>query len=191
MKYSPILSVLFLACSVFAVDSAESRLEHRSASEAYTEPELGISFPSEAGPFRKQEVIRSFNPLIGTTIRYADREGHCADIYIYSLPDAETVSDAVLESHFQNVKKAILSLPSKGRRVTASVLRREVPLSVSGKKAGYTAVFRLTFSGSDSQDSILSMVSVKDRIVKLRMTCEESLAEKFSGAVLPLLAVNP
>ena len=114
MKYSPIFSVLVLACSVFAVDSAESRLEHRSAAEAYIEPELGVSFPAEAGPFRKQEVIRSFNPLIGTTIRYADREGHCADIYIYALPDGEkSISDRALASHFEEVKKAILSLPSK------------------------------------------------------------------------------
>lgn len=186
MKYPPIFALLCLACSAFAADTQKSKLEHRSVSEAYTEPEIGIVFPAEIGPFRKQEVIRSFNPMIGTTIRYADGQGHCADIYVYALPE-ETVTDDVLAEHFRNVKNTILSLPSKGRRVKTAVLLSENPIVSSGRNAGYSAVFELSFSDHEPKKSILSMTSVRNRIVKLRMTCEDASAKEFSDAVLPLL----
>ena len=54
--------------------------ERRPAQESYLDEETGVILPARIGAFRKTEVVRNFNPLIGTVIRYADSDGCSADI---------------------------------------------------------------------------------------------------------------
>ena len=47
----------------------ESLYERRPARESYVDGETGVTLPPRIGRFRKTEVVRNFNPLIGTVVR--------------------------------------------------------------------------------------------------------------------------
>ena len=74
MRFQPsrliILFLFSLACILQAVET-----ERHSFREAYADPDTGISFPAEIGSYRKTEVVRNFNPLIGTGHPGAERHG--------------------------------------------------------------------------------------------------------------------
>ena len=167
---------------------AAPTVEHRAVSESYEEPEIKIVFPAEIGKFRKNEVSRSFNPMIGTKIRYSDADGYCADIFIYSLPvDAKTVSPTMLEEHYKTVKAAILDLSSRTPSVKKVTLPSEK--SIFDKKIGstvYTAAFLLSWNSGKEQTSTMTLFSYKGKVIKLRISCTGDDAEQFSNAVLKI-----
>lgn len=176
-----ILTFLFLVIAGFC--SAADPVEHRAVSDSYLEPGINVAFPAVAGVFRKNEVSRSFNPMIGTKIRYSDKEGYCADIYIYSLPVGEKeLSTAVLNTHYDEVKNAILALATKGFSLKKVVLAEEKKEAVNGLKI-YSAEFRLTWTGGKEQNSFLKLFLYKGQVVKLRMSCSKESAEIFAAEI--------
>ena len=188
-----ICSVLLLVFCVFAETA-----EHRPAGEHYLDPEIKVTFPAEIRNFRKQEVIRSFNPMVGTTIRYSDSDGNCADVYIYLHPKAELeISEAQLELHFQELKKAVLSLPEKGMSVKKSEMIRESGIRIaqpSGKQNlvnGHQAVFWITTEGNVAQLSHLILFPFRGKIIKLRMSCDETKASEFTAGIISAFFGTP
>lgn len=177
---------LFLILFTAGFASAAEPVEHRSSAESYTDPETKAVFPAEAGVFRKQEVIRSFNPMIGTTIRYTNQDGDCADIYIYTLPESsEPPSDELLRKHYQTLKTAILNLPSKGITVKEVKLAEFRELKDQQKKVfACSAEFQITWNDGTTQCSILQLAWYQKKIIKLRMTCSRKNAENFSKTIL-------
>ena len=177
----------FLFLSIGACLAAPA-VEHRAVSESYEEPEIKIVFPAEIGKFRKNEVSRSFNPMIGTKIRYSDADGYCADIFIYSLPvDAKTISSAMLDEHYKTVRTEILHLSSRSASVKKVTLPSEK--SVFDKKIGstvHTAAFLLSWNSGAEQTSTMTLFSYKGKIIKLRMSCTGEDAEQFSNAILKI-----
>lgn len=177
-----ILPVLFFmtAWLSFAADP----IQHRSASEAYVDPDLKVSFPADAGTFRKNEVSRSFNPMIGTKIRYSAGDGACADIYIYSLPNAEQkINSDILKKHFEEAKKAVLGLPAKGLSMKQVVLSAE-KCENRGNLQIYSADFILTWNDGSSQSSSMKLFPSREKIVKLRISGTKDHAEQFSTVIV-------
>ena len=186
MKSFPIL--LFLIFSMGFCFAAEP-VEHRPSSEAYTDPEIKIAFPAKAGNFHKKEVFRSFNPMIGTTIRYADPKGDCADIYIYSLPiDKKDFSQKIVQEHFEEVKKAILGLPSKGESLKSVSLSGEQVKAKNGTQV-YSAEFQMVWADGIKQVSYLKIFFFHDKIIKLRITGEPDHAESFANEILKIFSL--
>ena len=94
--------------------------ERRPAQESYLDEETGVTLPARIGAFRKTEVVRNFNPLIGTVIRYADTDGCSADIYIYSLTGSgRIISAESARVHFDSIRHAILQLLFGNRNILA------------------------------------------------------------------------
>lgn len=182
-----ILTLLFLVIAGFSY--AADPVQHRSASEVYTDPDLKISFPANAGSFRKNEVSRSYNPMIGTKIRYSDPSGLCAaDIYIYASPDGENViSDGMLKKHYEELKSAILGLPGKGLSLKKVSLTGEKKRNLKGLQV-YSADFQMTWEDGLPQSSSLYLFSYKGKIVKLRISGAGKEAEAFSGMILKIFS---
>ena len=176
---------LFLILFTVGFACAAEPVEHRSSAEPYTDLETKAVFPAEAGVFRKQEVIRSFNPMIGTTIRYANQDGDCADIYIYTLPDSsDTPSNERLLEHYRTLKTAILGLPSKEISVKEVKLAGFRELKDKQKRFfAYSAEFQIIWNDGTTQSSILQLAWYQKKIIKLRMTCSRKNAETFSRTI--------
>lgn len=163
---------------------AASTVEHRSASEPYVDPELKISFPAKAGVFQKNEVSRSYNPMIGSKIRYSDHDGYCADIFLYSLPKkSNTITQAELEAHYKTVKDAILKLGDQSSSIKSVTLLEE-DKRIKYKWMVHTAVFQIMWSTGSTQITTLKIFAYKGKIVKLRMSCKRNDAEYFAGEIL-------
>ena len=165
---------------------AAPTVEHRSVSESYEDPEIKVVFPAKVGKFRKNEVSRSYNPMIGTKIRYSDVDGYCADVFIYTLPvDEKTISAAMLDEHYKTVKTAILDLSSRSKTIKKVSLEKETKV-VDGNigSAVYTASFLLSWDSGSDQTTTLKLFSCKGKIIKLRMSCAGNDAEQFSSAIL-------
>ena len=176
-----LLTLLFLCMTGFSF--AAEPVEHRSVSESYLDPEINITFPADAGNFRKNEVSRSFNPMIGTKIRYSDPDGYCADVYIYTLPDAEKeISEAVMKAHSQEVKTAILDLSSKGLSLKKVSLISEKTESMNGLQV-YSAEFQLTWADGKHQVSFLKLFAYNGKVIKLRASCSGKSAEIFTSEI--------
>lgn len=144
--------------------------ERRPAQESYLDEETGVTLPARIGAFRKTEVVRNFNPLIGTVIRYADSDGCSADIYIYSLTGSgRTVSADSARVHFDSIRHAILRLPQKSKQVSEVIPQREAALNVPPNIAGHTAAFRINIAG-DFRNSELAVFPFRDKIIKLRIS---------------------
>lgn len=161
-------------------------VSHRPVSEAYVDPEIKVAFPSVSGGFRKQEVIRSFNPLIGTTIRYSDTEGHCADVYLYRLPnDEKGITKQLLQAHLEELKTAILGLSSKSNLVKEVKLLDvgEVPLQGS-KSTLFVQSYRIVLEDKTVQYSFLYLFPFQNRIVKIRVTGKKAAAKQFQTELL-------
>ena len=186
------LLIIFLAAAAVFCE-ASVKTEHRSAEEAYLEPEINISFPAMINKFRKQEVVRSYNPLLGTTIRYTDPNGNCADIYIYLHPENEkNVTAESLKTHYQEIKQAILELPSKGVSVKKSELLRESGIKIFPDQkrgdfiSGYQAAFWISTDENIAYISHLTVFPYKEKMIKMRMSCDENTAAEFSLKVIQL-----
>jgi hypothetical protein len=167
--------------------------EHRPAGEIYLDPEINIAFPASISRFRKKEVIRSFNPMIGTTVRYTDPDGNCADVYIYLHPESEKkITEESLKSHFAVVKQTILYLPSKGASVKKSELLRESGIKIFPDQkttesiSGYQAAFWISTGENVAYISHLMIFPFKEKIIKLRMSCDENTAAGFSMEIFKL-----
>ena len=182
------VTLLLLAIAAFC--SAAEPVEHRAVSESYLDPEIKVAFPANAGIFRKNEVSRSFNPMIGTKIRYSDKDGYCADVYIYSLPDTEKgIPPAVLKAHYDEIKAAVLNLSSKGLSLKNVSMTNEKTESLNGLQV-YSAEFRLTWTGGKIQNSFLKLFVYQGKIIKIRMSCAKSNAETFASEILALFPIK-
>ena len=169
MRFQPsrliILLLLFLA---WILQAAE--MERHPFRDAYADPDTGISFPAEIGSYRKTEVVRNFNPLIGTVIRYFDTDGGCADIYIYSLDSSKTkISGENFLKHYDHLKKTIQNLSKKTSHVTdiktlGEAIYQKPPL-VSGRQV----FFRMKI-GEELHNSDLTVFPYADKIVKIRIS---------------------
>ena len=178
------LTLLILLAA--GISSAADPVEHRSASEAYTDPETKIAFPAAAGKFRKKEVSRSFNPMIGTTIRYTDPDGYCADVYLYSLPvEKKELSQQLIQKHFQEVKNAVLNLVSKGLALKKVTLTGEKMENRNGIPV-YSAEFLLSWSDGITQRSFLKLFFFRGKIIKFRISSDPEHAETFSNEILKI-----
>ena len=185
----PLLSLCSLLLIVFC-GFAETA-EHRPVAEAYFDPELKLTFPANIREFRKLEVIRSLNPMIGTTVRYSDPAGNCADVYFYMHPESDKeISETQLNTHYQDVKEAIFSLPSKGISVKKVELIRESKIKLGShtdpKKCiiGYQALFWIITKENIAQNSTLILFPFRGRIIKLRMTCDETKSTEFFHGII-------
>ncbi len=178
-----LLLFLMLGITGFAVNAEPA--EHRPADESYIEPELKIVFPAKAGVFRKQEIIRSFNPMIGTTIRYSNLKGDCADVYLYTSPDGvKEISNEVLNTHFRELIAAILHLPEKGIAVKeVKLIEQKKLLDKKNHPFGCSAEFQIIWEDGSAQTSILQLAAYQKKIIKLRMTCSKVHAETFSKVI--------
>lgn len=175
-----LILILLCFCSGF---SFAAEPEHRPSGEAYPDPEIKVVFPAEIASFRKQEVIRSYNPLIGTAVRYADDNGNCADIYIYTSWE----ENGTFEQHFQSAKKAVLDLPTKGFSVKKVSLLKDLEIQFTPENTGKRAEFLITFSEDDSQVfSFLQLFLYREKIIKIRLSCDEKSANEFFGKVQKL-----
>ena len=88
--------------------------ERRPFLEDYVDADTGVRLPPRIGNYRKNEVVKNFNPMIGTVIRYADPQGNCADVYIYSLDtsnletwDATPIENEQLDLLYQRMNSMI------------------------------------------------------------------------------------
>ena len=169
MRFQPsrmiILFLLSLACILQAAET-----ERHSFREAYADPDTGVSFPAEIGCYRKTEVVRSFNPRIGTVIRYVDSDGGCADIYIYSLDSSKAkVSGESFRKHYDHLRKTIQNLSKKTSHVTdiktlGEAIYQKPPL-VSGRQV----FFRMKIAG-ELHNSDLTVFPYADKIIKIRIS---------------------
>ena len=178
--------LILLSGLLLSAGFAESKVEHRTASDSYTAPEVNVSFPADIGSFRKNEVSRSYNPMIGTKIRYSDPEGFCADVYIYSLPDGKKeISPAALKKHYDELKQAILALSSQGLSLKNVTLSGEKTENRSGLQV-YSANFQLVWSDGKTQESSLTLFAYKGQIIKLRVSSAKENANLFADAIIKL-----
>lgn len=148
----------------------ESLYERRPARESYVDGETGVTLPPRIGRFRKTEVVRNFNPLIGTVVRYSDPDGNCGDVYIYSLSGAErTLTQADARAHFRTIHRAIVNLPKKSSQVTEVLPLEEKDLNEPPNVFGRSALFRIRIAG-DFRTSELTVFPFGSKIVKLRIS---------------------
>jgi len=144
--------------------------ERRPFKEEYVDADTGVKLPPRIGDYKKNEVVRNFNPLIGTVVRYADSQGNCADIYIYSLDSSNLdVSPQAALEHFKEIKHAIENLPKRHSHVKEVIPQGEEPLKHPPNVFGRTASFRLNIAG-DLRNSELAVFPFKRKIVKIRVS---------------------
>ena len=162
-----IFLLLTLSASAF---SAAAKQEHHPFREEYADPDTGIRFPPEIGCYRKTEVVRNFNPLIGTVIRYADADGGCADIYIYSLDSSgKMISGENFLAHYRNLRKTIENLPKKTPHVSDVKTLGDVIFQKKPKVSGRQVFFRMNIGGT-LHNSDLTVFPFADKIVKIRIS---------------------
>ena len=142
--------------------------ERRPFLEEYVDADTGVRLPPRIGNYKKNEVVKNFNPMIGTVIRYADSQGNCADVYIYSLDTSNLdVSQKAAEAHFKEIKQAVENLPKRLGHVKEVVPLGEEPLKRPPKVLGRSASFRLSIAG-DLRISELAVFPFKRKIIKIR-----------------------
>ena len=142
--------------------------ERRPFLEDYVDADTGVRLPPRIGNYRKNEVVKNFNPMIGTVIRYADPQGNCADVYIYSLDTSNLdVTQKAAEAHFKEIKQAIENLPQHLGHVKEVVSLGEEALKRPPKVQGRCASFRLSIVG-DLRISELAVFPFKRKIIKIR-----------------------
>ena len=159
------LLLLTFACMLQAVET-----EHHPFREAYSDQDTGVRFPAEIGSYRKTEVVRNFNPLIGTVIRYVDSDGGCADIYIYSLDSSKAkISSENFRKHYAHLKKTIENLSKKTSHVsdikTLDEVMYQKPPHISGRQVFYRMKI-----GGELHNSDLTVFPYEDKIVKIRIS---------------------
>ncbi len=157
--------------------------ERRPFLEEYVDADTGVRLPPRIGNYRKNEVVKNFNPLIGTVIRYADPQGNCADIYIYSLDSAnQVVSEKAALTHFREIKQAIENLPKRLGHVKEVQALGEEALRCPPKVAGRCATFRLNIIG-ELRISELAVFPFRQKIIKIRASTSPcSSKEEFHYA---------
>ena len=174
--------------------------ERRPFLEEYVDADTGVRLPPRIGNYRKNEVVKNFNPLIGTVIRYADPQGNCADIYIYSLDSTnQVVSEKAALTHFREIKQAIENLPKRlGHDGYGNACWRRSPkrlghvkevqalgeeaLRCPPKVAGRCATFRLNIIG-ELRISELAVFPFRQKIIKIRASTSPcSSKEEFHYA---------
>lgn len=166
-----LFSVLLpFAASGAAAEPGEPLYERRPALENYVDADTGATLPAQIGRFKKTEVIKNFNPLIGTVVRYSDPDGDCADIYIYSLSGSgQTVLPDTARAHFETICRAIINLPKKSSQVSEVIPLGEKALEHPPKVLGQSASFRINIAG-DFRNSELAVFPFGSKIVKLRIS---------------------
>ena len=157
--------------------------ERRPFLEEYVDADTGVRLPPRIGNYRKNEVVKNFNPLIGTVIRYADPQGSCADIYIYSLDSTnQVVSEKAALTHFREIKQAIENLPKRLGHVKEVQALGEEALRCPPKVAGRCATFRLNIIG-ELRISELAVFPFRQKIIKIRASTSPcSSKEEFHYA---------
>jgi len=164
--------------------AGSTETERRPFPEDYIDADTGVRFPPAIGVYRKNEVVRNFNPLIGTVVRYADMDGNCADVYIYALESGGgKITDAAVRSHFSEIRKAIENLPKKSTHVSDVQTLGEEPLRYPPHVFGRTASFRMNIAG-DLRNSELAVFPFGNRIVKIRISSSPYSSgenNRFSG----------
>ena len=162
------LMILFLFSIAWILQAAET--ERHPFREAYADPDTGVRFPAEIGSYRKTEVVRNFNPLIGTVIRYVDSDGGCADIYIYSLDSSKAkVSGESFRKHYDHLKKTIQNLSKKTSHVSDIKTLGESKYQKSPLVSGCQVFFRMKI-GEELHNSDLTVFPYADKIVKIRIS---------------------
>ena len=160
-----------ICCAVYGMAlfaAPDPVYERRPFLEEYVDADTGVRLPPRIGNYRKNEVVKNFNPMIGTVIRYADSQGNCADVYIYSLDTSNLdVSRKAAEAHFKEIKQVIESLPKRLGHVKEVVPLGEEALKRPPKVDGRCASFRLSIVG-DLRISELAVFPFKRKIVKIR-----------------------
>ena len=157
--------------------------ERRPFLEEYVDADTGVRLPPRIGNYRKNEVVKNFNPLIVTVIRYADPQGNCADIYIYSLDSTnQVVSEKAALTHFREIKQAIENLPKRLGHVKEVQALGEEALRCPPKVAGRCATFRLNIIG-ELRISELAVFPFRQKIIKIRASTSPcSSKEEFHYA---------
>ena len=157
--------------------------ERRPFLEEYVDADTGVRLPPRIGNYRKNEVVKNFNPLIGTVIRYADPQGNCADIYIYSLDSTnQVVPEKAALTHFREIKQAIENLPKRLGHVKEVQALGEEALRCPPKVAGRCATFRLNIIG-ELRISELAVFPFRQKIIKIRASTSPcSSKEEFHYA---------
>lgn len=170
MKFQSIKFILILFLVSVGIIPMEAGTERRSFQEEYADPDTGVRFPAVIGEYRKNEVVRNFNPLIGTVIRYADADGGCADIYIYTLDSSgKKISEENFQAHFREIRKAVEDLPKKSSHVSdVQTLGDEVFKRAPGV-SGRRVFYRLNIAGGLC-NSELTVFPFAGRIVKIRIS---------------------
>lgn len=169
MTFCPSRFLVLTLTLLFSV-MLEAEIRHRPFQEKYTDPDTGIRFPSEIGGYRKTEVVRNFNPFIGTVIRYADVDGGCADIYIYSLDSSgKAITGEQFMAHFRNLRKTIENLSKKSSHVTDVQTLGEENFRKPPHVFGRQVFFRMNIAG-DLHNSDLAVFPFADKIVKIRIS---------------------
>ncbi len=165
--FAVLLSPLLLRA---AGERGETLYERRSARESYVDEETGVTLPPRIGRFQKTEVVKNFNPLIGTVVRYSDPDGNCADVYIYSLSGAgRVISAEEALDHFRTIRRAIVSLPRKSTQVSEVLPLEEKALNEPPNIRGRCASFRIKIAG-DFRTSDLAVFPFGSKIIKLRIS---------------------
>ena len=155
-------------CGMALFAAPDPVYERRPFLEEYVDADTGVRLPPRIGNYRKNEVVKNFNPMIGTVVRYADSQGNCADVYIYSLDTSNLdVSRKAAEAHFKEIKQVIESLPKRLGHVKEVVPLGEEALKRPPKVDGRCASFRLSIVG-DLRISELAVFPFKRKIVKIR-----------------------
>ena len=188
-----VLKLGLVICSAVWITAAfaapDPVFERRPFLEDYVDADTGVRLPPRIGNYKKNEVVKNFNPMIGTVVRYADPQGNCADVYIYSLDTSNLdVSQKAADAHFKEIKQAIENLPKHLGHVKEVVPLGEEALKRPPKVEGRCASFRLSIVG-DLRISELAVFPFKRKIIKIRASSspysskEEFLFNDFLEAV--------
>ncbi len=173
MKFFLPLFLSFFLLTLPGYSAGESVTVRRPKAESYREDSLGIVFPDRLGKFVKSEVVKHNNPLVGTLIRYADENGACGDIYIYSINmSSDTLSDKSSEDHFNLCADAIRKLPDSGG-VVSEVLAK------GAFREGIMRVAKFNIVANETpSESVLAVFPFKNKIVKIRLSLSGTGDEK-------------
>ena len=186
-------------CFFGALSAAAQGVFLRPALESFIEKDTKLEFTAQIGTFQKVRVRKNEkHPVFGTVVRYENEVGSCADVYIYSLDEEDTVvTQEMFERHFQETDRDIMKLPET--KLDADLPDHKIQsvthVEVPGRKVpegGFEAYYRIR-NGSMLMNSVLYLALYRNRLVKVRVSYfpgdegEDAAAYAFIDAVAGMM----
>lgn len=186
MRIFAILAFLFCTFFPYALhaESGIATLLFRPAAESYTDQTTGLVFPSVIGEFTKNRVTMNKIPGIGTTVRYVNEMGPCADVYIFA-PQADpekAIPEDEFKLVFSSTSATICNLSKQGGTVQKVVQQSADDLKTDETVPHLKAFFRIE-SKTEPLDSLLIMARKGNRIIKIRISWSAGVQQEQDDSV--------